>query len=216
MKLCIVGDVRVSKAEMKTGISIISPFELLSFNLPNSSLPQSIIAASSLLVLHFSDLHTHALRRPHHAPRHAFQRQVPHVVVLLLHLRDLAHGLRTYVRERLLRIRLTGTLVEPHGLFDEPRRRRTPHLEREGPIGQRGQLDPEGGFLLVPEFFGRVVELLAELGHVDAEGTEGLSDGRTGTGRAGGDSELHVSNEGHCSCRECADLIYSPGRTAPG
>ena len=73
------------------------------------------------------------------------------------------------------------TLRDPRGSLDEPARRGASDRKGVGPVRHGSELDPERRVLFV-DFSGLVIKVLAELGHVDSERTEGLANGRAGFG----------------------------------
>ena len=133
-------------------------------------------------VFFFRNLDSDASCRPDDLPGQSLQRQVPGVVVSLLDQRDVVDHLRRYVRRGGVRhVGRVRPLRDPRGPLDEPRRRRAADGKGVGPVRHGPQLDPQGCVLFV-DFSGLVVEVLAKLGHVDPQRTEGLSDGRSGFG----------------------------------
>ena len=124
----------------------------------------------------------HAPRRTDDAPGHPIEGQVPPMLIGALDLGNLVHGLGGDESHGSVGVGAVGSLVDPRGLLHQVAGRRTPHVEGEGPVAQRAELDGERRLLLVAHGLGLVVELLAEVGHVDPQRAQGLADGGAGPG----------------------------------
>ena len=133
-------------------------------------------------VFFFCHYHAHALGRPDDLPGQSLQRQVPRVVVSLLDQRNVVDHFRGNVPRNFVRaVGSTRSLGHPRGPLDEPARGWGPDRKGVGPIRHGPQFDPERCFLFV-NLSGLFVKVLAELGHVDSQRTEGLTDGWAGLG----------------------------------
>ena len=97
------------------------------------------------------------------------------MLIGVLDLGNLVDGLRGDESNGSVGVGAVGSPFHARGLLHQVTGRRTPHVEGEGPVAQRAELDGEGSFLLVAHGLGLVVELLAEVGHVDAQRSQSLS-----------------------------------------